>query len=703
MHSPLMRRLVVTAAAAAAAIAMTIPAAQAASAAPGGGQPATVLPHSSYTLPVGYSDPCPAPAAGTAGCADLVGPKSSTTPRAARAGAATTATWLGYGPADLQAAYNLPSTASGSLVTVAVVTPYHDPDAASDLAAYRSNYGLAPCTVADGCFAQVNQTGSTTSAPPENPTFTTATSVSLDMISATCPNCHLLLVEATSTDLIDLGTAEDEAVTLGANVIDNPWTIAEASLGSTETSYDQYFNHPGVAITAPAGDSGYGVNYPAASQYVTAVGGTTLSPDSSSPTGYDEAAWDDTGSGCSAYEAKPSWQTDDDCGQRMLNDVAAPADPLYPVAYYDTPTGGGASTSGGTDVSAAIVAGIYGLAGVPAAGTYPASYPYLHPGGAYTTPGNAYPYADGLTGISGGYADGTCAIAYWCQPGVGYSGPVGLGSPATALAFSGSGGATGAVYNGLGNFCLDDPGGSTTNGTQVQIFTCNTNSDQDWTVEPNGTIQFSSGHCLDVLNAGTTAGTAVVLAATCATSNAGVIWLPHANNTLYNPNSGMCLYVPAGSTSGTTLQIHGCAASRTEFFALPFSDPTATGLVVSDLSSSVCLYLSGGATGGNPIQVIGCNSASRADTFTVGTDGSLQVAGGCILPSGSGTSNGTAIVYGGCNGNQAERWIVRSDGSLWNLPTNGSCLDDSNGSTANNNPVQLFGCSGNANQLWMLP
>jgi hypothetical protein len=696
MHSPLLRRLAVTAATAA-VVAVTVPAAQAATAAPGGSQP-TTRPHSTYTLPAGYADPCPAPAAGTAGCADLAGPVSGATVQEA------TATWPGYGPADLQAAYNLPSTMGGSLVTVAVVTPYHDPDAASDLAAYRSNYGLTPCSVADGCFTQVNQAGTTTPPPPENALFTTATSLSLDMISATCPNCHLLLVEADSTAISDLGIAEDEAVTLGTNVIDNPWTIAEASLGSTETSYDHYFDHPGVAITAPAGDNGYGVNYPAASQYVTAVGGTALQPASSTPSGWSEYGWNDTGSGCSAYEPKPSWQADGGCANRMLNDVAALADPQYPVAYYDTPFAGGNSTIGGTDVAAAIVAGVYGLAGVPAAGTYPASYPYLHPGGSYTTPGTPYPYLDGLNNIDAGSPNASpCTVSYWCTPGLGYNGPTGLGSPATALAFSGSGGDSGTVYNGLGNFCLDNTGGSTTNGNPVQIFTCNGNSTQNWTFEPNGTIQFSSGHCLGVSNAETTAGTAVVLAASCATSNPGVIWLPHANNTLYNPNSGMCLYAPAG-TSGTKLQIHGCAASRTESFLLPFSDPTASGLVVSDLSSSVCLYdLNGSTTGGNAIQVIGCNPASRSDNFTLGTDGSLQVEGGCILPAGSGTSNGTAIAYGGCNGSQAEHWIIRSDGSLRNLPTNNSCLDDANASTANNNPVDLSSCSGSANQLWKLP
>jgi subtilase family serine protease len=161
------------------------------------------------------------------------------------------------------------------------------------------------------------------------------------MISAICPSCHILVVEASSSDITDLGTAENEAVALGAKFIDNDWGIPEADLGVAETTYDsEYFDHPGVAITAPAGDDGYGViNYPAASPYVTAVGGTTLTVDTSVPRGYTETAWPSSSSGCSAYEPKPSWQTDTGCTGRTLTDTAADAGTS--VAHYDTPTEGG--------------------------------------------------------------------------------------------------------------------------------------------------------------------------------------------------------------------------------------------------------------------------------------------------------------------------------------------------------------------------
>ena len=198
----------------------------------------------------------------------------------------------------------------GSGQTVAVVTPYGDPAAASDLAAYRSQYGLTPCTVANGCFQQVNDKGATTGLPGYSPGWDVSISASLDAISAVCPNCHILLVEASGLGItLDLGPAENEAVALGAKFIDNDWGGSEEQ--TEATAFDPYFNHPGVAITAPAGDSSYpNIWYPAASPYVTAVGGTLLTADSSSSRGFDESAWALTGSGCSVWEAKPSWQVD---------------------------------------------------------------------------------------------------------------------------------------------------------------------------------------------------------------------------------------------------------------------------------------------------------------------------------------------------------------------------------------------------------
>src|SRR5204863_8964211 len=131
------------------------------------------------------------------------------------------------------------------------------------------------------------------------------------------------LVEASSNKFSDLSVAVDEAVALGANAVSNSYGGSEYA---GETTDESHYNHPGVAITVSSGDKGYGVEFPAASQYVTAVGGTTLHQDSSAR-GWSESAWDGAGSGCSAYIPKPAWQTDSPCAMRVVADVSAVADP----------------------------------------------------------------------------------------------------------------------------------------------------------------------------------------------------------------------------------------------------------------------------------------------------------------------------------------------------------------------------------------
>jgi hypothetical protein len=126
----------------------------------------------------------------------------------------------GYSPADLRAAYGLPSTSAGSGQTVAVVDAFDDPNAESDLRVYRAQYGIASCTASDGCFRKVDQSGG--SAYPEaNAGWADEISLDLDMVSAICPNCRILLVEAKSNDAFDLAAAENEAVTLGATEVSN--------------------------------------------------------------------------------------------------------------------------------------------------------------------------------------------------------------------------------------------------------------------------------------------------------------------------------------------------------------------------------------------------------------------------------------------------------------------------------------------------
>ena len=318
----------------------------------------------------------------------------------------------GYGPADLQSAYALPSTTAGSGQTVAIVDAFDDPTAESDLGQYRSNYGLPPCTTANGCFKKVGQTGSTLLLPPPNPDWGLEISLDLDMVSAVCPNCHILLVEANTNLNTDLYASEDTAASLGANAISNSYGGDESS---TETTDDVHFTHPGIAITASTGDNGYGVSYPAASSRVTAVGGTSLTRGGGNR-GWTESAWSGAGSGCSAYVAKPSWQTNAGCARRTVADVSAVADPNTGVAVL---FGGLWFTVGGTSASSPIIASTYALAG-NASSVTAGSYPYSH--------------TSGLFDVTSG-SNGTCAPAYLCTGGSGYDGPTGLGTPNGVTAF----------------------------------------------------------------------------------------------------------------------------------------------------------------------------------------------------------------------------------------------------------------------------
>lgn len=332
----------------------------------------------------------------------------------------------GWSPTNLQGAYNL-STAfadDGKGETVALIDAYDDPNAESDLDAYRAYYGLSACTTANGCFEKLNEYGAEGGYPSADGGWAGEESLDVDMVSAICPNCHIMLVEANSNSSMDLGQAVDTAVSYGAKFVSNSYGstfLGEAYEDPTETDYDVDYDHPGVVITASAGDSGYGVEYPAASQYVTAVGGTSLLQADNSR-GWSEIAWSGTGSGCSAYESKPYWQTDTGCSMRTVADVSAVADPNTGVAIYDTydPSAdnldSGWNIIGGTSASSPIIASVYALAGTPAAGTYPASYPY-------TDPSDLYNITGGTNTVSG------CSPSYLCTAGPGYNGPTGLGTP----------------------------------------------------------------------------------------------------------------------------------------------------------------------------------------------------------------------------------------------------------------------------------
>ena len=215
------------------------------------------------------------------------------------------------------------------------------------------------------------------------------------MVSAICPLCKIDLVEAANDTGNGLYIAEQTAATtLGAKYISNSWGGNESSADTAMDS--QYFGVSGVVYTASAGDSAYsgGVIYPATSPNVVAVGGTTLNTASNSR-GWTESVWntsstEGTGSGCSAFEPQPSWQTSISlltaaCSHRVDNDVAADADPNTGAAVYDTSNGnGGWNEVGGTSESSPMIAAVFALAGNNGnGGNNAADSIYTHTGSLY--------------------------------------------------------------------------------------------------------------------------------------------------------------------------------------------------------------------------------------------------------------------------------------------------------------------------------
>ncbi|MGB8390892.1 S53 family peptidase [Mycobacterium sp.] len=322
----------------------------------------------------------------------------------------------GYGPAELRNAYAITSNGAD---TIALVDAYGYPNAETDLAVYRAHFGLPPCTSANGCFHKLNQQGKASPLPANNVSWSQEQAVDLDMASAICPGCKLILLEATTSSIANMSTTVAEAGRLGAHAISNSYGGAENILNAT--LYAARYNIPGVAVTASSGDAGYGVEFPASSPYVIAVGGTSLAS-ASNARGWSETAWSGTGGGCSAIFAKPSWQTDRGCKHRTVGDVSAVADPNTGVAVYAPGSLGvsGWYVFGGTSVNSPIVAAAYAING-----------------GAVNYAASIYSHATDLNDVTSG-SDGSCAVPYLCTAEVGYDGPTGFGTPRGAGAFGGT-------------------------------------------------------------------------------------------------------------------------------------------------------------------------------------------------------------------------------------------------------------------------
>ncbi len=438
---------------------------------------------------------------------------------------------FGLTPQEIHSAYGLPTSATGAQ-TIALVDAYNDLNAQADLETYDTEFGLPTCTKANGCFKQVNENGETADLPfPETETSLTdeealceeeqeeacilveeaqgwSVEISLDIETAhaTCQSCHIVLVEADSPSYIDLEAAEDTAVALGAVEVSNSWGGPECSEGAGCVGDSAAFNHPGVVITASAGDDGYlnwleeprtsYASFPAASPHVVAVGGTRLILGTHGER-VKESIWNDGGEsaghkdgfgagggGCSAQFTAPAWQQKVSdwskvgcAGKRAVSDVSADADPYTGLAVYDSSPEcetayeeGGVEhavhwcTIGGTSLASPLIASVFALAGGAQGVEYPAETLYenlaqsaasLHDvtegsNGECLLPFDEQTGAQGCTAAQD--AKTSCASKLICLASVGYDGPSGVGTPNGIAAFQppteGAGGESGGQEEG---------------------------------------------------------------------------------------------------------------------------------------------------------------------------------------------------------------------------------------------------------------
>jgi hypothetical protein len=332
----------------------------------------------------------------------------------------------GYDPEDLRSAYAIPAT-GGAGQTIAVVEGFVYKQAEKDLAEYRSQYGLPACTAKSGCLKVVNAKG-------EAPNYTSGTewelevALDLDMASAACPECHILLLDAEEETWNALGAAVNRAASMGATEISNSYGLPEETCTSECTEDAADWDHPGILVTVSSGDYGWdnafeeasSPSYPADQPTVAAVGGTRLRRSKSKKRPWAEAVWGErglglgSGSGCTLL-AKPTWQHDTGCPGRTDNDVAAVGACATPVSVYSSPVGGWEDVCG-TSVSSPLVAGIEAHA---------TAYARSLPGGeAFYEPGAT------LFDVKGA-SNGSCPTAarYLCHGAPGYDGPTGNGTP----------------------------------------------------------------------------------------------------------------------------------------------------------------------------------------------------------------------------------------------------------------------------------
>jgi subtilase family serine protease len=310
----------------------------------------------------------------------------------------------------------------GAGQTIAIVDAYDDPNIESDLAVFSTQFGLPACTTNNGCFKKIYASGK----PRTDPGWSLEMALDVEWAHAIAPAAKIVLVEAASNSFANLIQAVDVAVNNGASAVSMSFGGNEFS---SQTTYDAHFSHAGVTFTASSGDSGSGVEYPAASPNVVAVGGTTIQMNSDS-TYKSETAWSGSGGGQSSVETEPSYQLGFGIAsqnKRGVPDVAYDADPNTGFPVYDSVRYQGQAgwfqvggTSAGAPQWAALIAIVNSMRVAANKATLNGAQLALYNTSAYNT--NFHDIVNG--------SNGSCGTL--CNASLGYDFVTGLGSPQAA-------------------------------------------------------------------------------------------------------------------------------------------------------------------------------------------------------------------------------------------------------------------------------
>ena len=234
----------------------------------------------------------------------------------------------GLSPEQVKAAYHLPDT--GGQGTIAIIDAYAAPTIEADLNGFSAQFGLALCTVKNGCLEK-HPMGKIS----KNIQASMETTLDVEWAHAIAPQAKILLVQAKSLTGPDLLQAIDYASSRTDVVaVSMSWGGPEFA---DEISLDEHFLNSSAVFFASSGDQGSGVNWPAVSPYVVAVGGTTLNM-STDGSVVSETAWSGSGGGVSTFESQPAYQQSfripRSQGMRAVPDVSFNADPVSGFSIY---------------------------------------------------------------------------------------------------------------------------------------------------------------------------------------------------------------------------------------------------------------------------------------------------------------------------------------------------------------------------------